>query len=173
VPSTAIREISLLKELQHPNIVNLREVIHSDLSLYLVFEFLEQDLRKYLESVDSLPPPLIRSYMHQLMSGVAFCHSHRIIHRDLKPHNLLIDRQGALKIADFGLARAFCVPLRVYTHEVQISSFDFACVCILHANVNEWIASGRYIVVPSAGNLVGTTALRPGHRHLVVRLHHG
>lgn len=47
-----------------------------------------------------------------------FCHSHRVIHRDLKPQNLLINELGAIKLADFGLARAFGVPLRTYTHEV-------------------------------------------------------
>lgn len=49
---------------------------------------------------------------------MSFCHSHRVIHRDLKPQNLLINEAGAIKLADFGLARAFGVPLRTYTHEV-------------------------------------------------------
>lgn len=53
-----------------------------------------------------------------MLQGVNFCHSHRVIHRDLKPQNLLINELGAIKLADFGLARAFGVPLRSYTHEV-------------------------------------------------------
>ena len=57
--------------------------------------------------------------MFQLMRGMAFCHSHRILHRDLKPQNLLIDRDGSMKIADFGLARAFGIPIRAYTHEAR------------------------------------------------------
>jgi serine/threonine protein kinase len=56
--------------------------------------------------------------MYQLLLSIFFCHSHRVLHRDLKPQNLLIDRKGALKLADFGLGRAFGIPLRTYTHEV-------------------------------------------------------
>ncbi|XP_066543556.1 cyclin-dependent kinase 3-like [Amia ocellicauda] len=120
VPSTAIREISLLKELSHPNIVKLLDVVHKEKKLYLVFEYLNQDLKKYMDSSQpaGLPLALIQSYLFQLLQGVAFCHSHRVIHRDLKPQNLLIDQAGAIKLADFGLARAFGVPLRTYTHEV-------------------------------------------------------
>ncbi|XP_067843927.1 cyclin-dependent kinase 2-like isoform X3 [Heptranchias perlo] len=120
VPSTAIREISLLKELNHPNIVKLLDVIHSEKKLYLVFEFLNQDLKKYMDSAPptGLPLQLVKSYLFQLLQGVAFCHSHRVLHRDLKPQNLLINDAGAIKLADFGLARAFGVPVRTYTHEV-------------------------------------------------------
>ena len=62
----------------------------------------------------------MKKVMSQLVEGVRYCHSHRVLHRDLKPQNLLIDRDGNLKLADFGLARAFGVPLRTYTHEVLV-----------------------------------------------------
>eukprot|EP00456_Euglypha_rotunda_P043027 TRINITY_DN3361_c0_g1_i1.p1 TRINITY_DN3361_c0_g1~~TRINITY_DN3361_c0_g1_i1.p1 ORF type:complete len:317 (-),score=50.41 TRINITY_DN3361_c0_g1_i1:19-969(-) len=119
VPSTAIREISLLKELAHPNIVSLRNVVHQENKLYLEFEYLDQDLKKYMDLCGkSLHQMLVKSYLYQLVKGIAHCHAHRVLHRDLKPQNLLIDKKGVLKLADFGLARAFGVPVRTYTHEV-------------------------------------------------------
>ncbi|XP_060624926.1 cyclin-dependent kinase 1 [Anolis sagrei] len=121
VPSTAIREVSLLKELHHPNIVCLQDVLMQDSRLYLIFEFLSMDLKKYLDSIPSgqfLDRMLVKSYLHQILQGIEFCHSRRVLHRDLKPQNLLIDDNGVIKLADFGLARAFGIPVRVYTHEV-------------------------------------------------------
>lgn len=122
VPSTAIREISLLKEMRDDYIVGLYNIVHSDShKLYLVFEFLDMDLKKYMESIPSgagLEPPMVKRFMSQLIRGTKYCHSHRVLHRDLKPQNLLINKDGNLKLADFGLARAFGVPLRTYTHEV-------------------------------------------------------
>jgi len=120
VPCTAIREISLLKELNHPNIVRLYDVIHSEKKLTLVFEHLDQDLKKYLDECrGDIPLPTTKSFLYQLLSGVAYCHAHRVLHRDLKPQNLLINRKGVLKLADFGLARAFGIPLyKNFSHEV-------------------------------------------------------
>merc|ERR1711953_1572762 len=121
VPSTAIREVSLLKELQHPNIVSLKDVIMQEARLYLIFEFLTMDLKKYLDTVsakDMVDKNLVKSYTYQILQAMLFCHQRRVLHRDLKPQNLLIDANGAIKLADFGLARAFGVPVRVYTHEV-------------------------------------------------------
>ncbi|KAF9914517.1 Cyclin-dependent kinase 3, partial [Modicella reniformis] len=60
----------------------------------------------------------VKDFLYQLLQGVDFCHGRRILHRDLKPQNLLIDEKRTLKLADFGLARAFGIPLRTYTHEV-------------------------------------------------------
>mmetsp|Transcript_26943 Transcript_26943/g.84525 ORF Transcript_26943/g.84525 Transcript_26943/m.84525 type:complete len:326 (-) Transcript_26943:405-1382(-) len=119
IPSTAIREISLLKELQHPNIVRLYDVVHTERKLTLVFEYLDQDLKKYLDVCEGgLDETILKSFLYQLLRGVAYCHYHRVLHRDLKPQNLLINREGELKLADFGLARAFGIPVRSYTHEV-------------------------------------------------------
>lgn len=122
VPSTALREISILRELKHPNIVDLKDVVCADNKLYLLFEYLEIDLRKYIECLgeeELLDPELVKSFVFQLLEGVAYCHAKKIIHRDLKPQNLLLDQQGRLKIADFGLARSFSIPIRPYTKEVR------------------------------------------------------
>jgi len=119
VPSTAIREIALLRQLNHANVVKLQEVFCRPGKLVLVFEFLENDLKKHLKSVDGrLTPSAIKHFLHQLFSGVEYCHSRRVIHRDLKPQNLLVDKDLRLKIADFGLARAFAIPVPKCTHEV-------------------------------------------------------
>ncbi|OBZ86218.1 Cyclin-dependent kinase 5 [Choanephora cucurbitarum] len=100
VPCTAIREISLLKELKHPNIVRLYDVLHTEKKLTLVFEYLDSDLKKFLDSyggdIDVLT---VKQLMYQLLKGIAFCHAHRVLHRDLKPQNLLINKKGELKLA--------------------------------------------------------------------------
>ncbi|KAK4569687.1 negative regulator of the PHO system [Recurvomyces mirabilis] len=127
-PSTAIREISLMKELKHTNIVSLYDVIHTENKLMLVFEYMDKDLKKYMDSYQSptnpsaprgaLDPDVIKSFMYQLLLGTAFCHENRVLHRDLKPQNLLTNTSGQLKLADFGLARAFGIPVNTFSNEV-------------------------------------------------------
>lgn len=120
-PSTAIREISLMKELKHANIVTLYDVIHTENKLNLVFEYMDRDLKNYMDTFGNkgaLEPKQIKSFMYQLLKGVNFCHENRVLHRDLKPQNLLINLRGELKLGDFGLARAFGIPVNTFSNEV-------------------------------------------------------
>lgn len=81
-PSTAIREISLMKELKHSNIVTLHDVMHTEKTLTLVFEYMDQDLKKFMDTYGStLAPGLVESFMYQLLAGIAFCHENRVLHR--------------------------------------------------------------------------------------------
>lgn len=118
-PCTAIREVSLLKELKHNNIVTLHDIVHTDKSLTLVFEFLDRDLKQYMEDhANFMTINNIKIFLYQLLRGLAYCHKRQILHRDLKPQNLLINDKGELKLADFGLARAKSVPIKTFSNEV-------------------------------------------------------
>lgn len=130
----------------------LLDVVSTDTKLHLIFEFLDRDLKKYMDELkyekEDLksnkrelrrgPPNQLamaqldeqikrkterdafnnKSIIFQILQGIAVCHGRRILHRDIKPQNILLDTAGHVKIADFGLARAFQVPIRPYTHEV-------------------------------------------------------
>ncbi|KAK6131373.1 hypothetical protein DH2020_034858 [Rehmannia glutinosa] len=104
------REIMILQKLDHPNILKLEGLATSRMqySLYLVFEYMHSELSKILSRPDeNLTEPQIKCYMQQLLSGLHHCHERGILHRDIKGSNLLIDKNGMLKIADFGLANFF------------------------------------------------------------------
>uniref|UniRef100_A0A8B9L897 mitogen-activated protein kinase n=1 Tax=Astyanax mexicanus TaxID=7994 RepID=A0A8B9L897_ASTMX len=107
-PCTAIREVSLLKDLKHANIC-----------LTLVFEYLEKDLKQYMDDCGNIMSVHnVKIFLFQLLRGLAYCHRRKVLHRDLKPQNLLINDKGELKLADFGLARAKSVPTKTYSNEV-------------------------------------------------------
>merc|ERR1711935_370195 len=92
VPSTALREIALLKEIQHPNTVGLKDVESTESKLYLIFEWCDQDLKKYMVSYKGMiSAERIKSLMYQMVLGITYCHMHRLIHRDLKPQNIPIE----------------------------------------------------------------------------------
>ncbi|KAE9593012.1 hypothetical protein Lal_00029404 [Lupinus albus] len=104
------REIHVLRRLDHPNIIKLEGLITSSTShsLYLVFEYMEHDLTGLASNpAIKLSEPQLKCYVQQLLRGLDHCHSHGVLHRDIKGSNLLIDNNGVLKIADFGLASYF------------------------------------------------------------------
>ncbi|KAI7808256.1 putative cyclin-dependent kinase 17-like [Triplophysa rosa] len=117
-PCTAIREVSLLKDLKHANIVTLHDIIHTDKCLTLVFEYLDRDLKQYLDDCGIMNVFNVKIFLFQLLRGLAYCHQRKVLHRDLKPQNLLINERGELKLADFGLARAKSVPTKTFSNEV-------------------------------------------------------
>ena len=98
VPCNVIREISLLRELDHPNVVKLLDIIQAHPGgLYLVFEYVAHDLKTFMDQYQTsaditdrvgLPVPMVRSFLRQILAGVGFCHTYRVLHRDLKPHNV-------------------------------------------------------------------------------------
>ncbi|OIT19223.1 putative serinethreonine-protein kinase, partial [Nicotiana attenuata] len=104
------REIMILQKLDHPNIIKLEGLATSRMqySLYIVFEYMQSDLTSIISRPDMrLSEAQIKCYMQQLLAGLQHCHERGILHRDIKGSNLLIDKNGMLKIADFGLANYF------------------------------------------------------------------
>ncbi|KAF9681665.1 hypothetical protein SADUNF_Sadunf05G0025600 [Salix dunnii] len=104
------REIIILRRLNHPNVVKLEGLVTSRMScsLYLVFEYMEHDLAGLAASpAVKFTEAQVKCYMHQLLSGLEHCHKRGVLHRDIKGSNLLIDNEGILRIADFGLASFF------------------------------------------------------------------
>ncbi|XP_011001898.1 PREDICTED: cyclin-dependent kinase C-2-like isoform X1 [Populus euphratica] len=136
-PITAIREIKILKKLHHENVIKLKEIVTSQgpekddqgkpgkcstlhvhcLSMddnkykggiYMVFEYMDHDLTGLADRPGiRFTVPQIKCYMRQLLTGLHYCHINQVLHRDIKGSNLLIDNEGNLKLADFGLARSF------------------------------------------------------------------
>lgn len=106
VKKTTMREVKILKMLKHPNVVELKEAFRKKGIVYLVFEYVQNNLLEVLEkSPDGLDPELIRLLLYQLLKGLAYMHSLQMVHRDIKPENLLISDKKELKICDFGFAR--------------------------------------------------------------------
>ncbi|ORX51965.1 kinase-like protein [Hesseltinella vesiculosa] len=124
-PRSCLREVYLLKRMNHVNLPKLYDVICEDRQVHIVMEYFDMDLYSYMKqsgrpgmTLGHIKLCSSKSFLHQILSGLEYCHSHGIIHRDLKPQNLLIRMNGRLCITDFGLSRPFGIPLRAYTPKI-------------------------------------------------------
>ncbi|KAG7459734.1 hypothetical protein MATL_G00213760 [Megalops atlanticus] len=129
-PITAIREIKILRQLNHRSVVNMKEIVTDKQdaldfkkdkgAFYLVFEYMDHDLMGLLESgLVQFSQEHIRSFMRQLMEGLDYCHKKNFLHRDIKCSNILLNNSGHIKLADFGLARLYnSEESRPYTNKV-------------------------------------------------------
>ncbi|CAG5114211.1 Oidioi.mRNA.OKI2018_I69.chr2.g8275.t1.cds [Oikopleura dioica] len=106
IKKIAMREIRMLKSLKHQNLVNLIEVYRKSRRLHLVFEYCDHTVLTELEqNPHGLPEQSIKRIIWQVLKGLQFCHHQKCIHRDVKPENILITKQGQIKLCDFGFAR--------------------------------------------------------------------
>uniref|UniRef100_H3A120 Cyclin dependent kinase 13 n=1 Tax=Latimeria chalumnae TaxID=7897 RepID=H3A120_LATCH len=129
-PITAIREIKILRQLNHRSIINMKEIVTDKEdaldfkkdkgAFYLVFEYMDHDLMGLLESgLVYFNENHIKSFMKQLMEGLDYCHKKNFLHRDIKCSNILLNNRGQIKLADFGLARLYSSEeSRPYTNKV-------------------------------------------------------
>ncbi|KIY49237.1 Pkinase-domain-containing protein [Fistulina hepatica ATCC 64428] len=107
-PVTAMREIKLLQTLRHVNVVKLYEMMVSNGSVYMVFEYMDHDLTGILSQTQfEFTDAHRKSFCYQMLSGLAYLHHKGVIHRDIKGSNILVNMRGELKLADFGLARLY------------------------------------------------------------------
>ncbi|XP_069743702.1 cyclin-dependent kinase 19 isoform X1 [Narcine bancroftii] len=127
ISMSACREIALLRELKHPNVIALQKVFlsHSDRKVWLLFDYAEHDLwhiikfhraSKANKKPVQLPRGMVKSLLYQILDGIHYLHTNWVLHRDLKPANILVMGEGAergrVKIADMGFARLFNSPLK-------------------------------------------------------------
>lgn len=133
-PATALREITLLSRIDHPCVIQVKEVLAEPNRLNIVFEHLECDLYHLIQNQGGkLPAPLVKCYLKQILAGLAEIHSKRIIHRDIKPSNILVTGE-TLKIADFGLGRTQAEPIRPYTPVVTTILYRAPEVILFNGN---------------------------------------
>ncbi len=114
-PLAALREVSVLMSLSHPNIVTVSEMVvgAKATSIFMVMEYMECDLKKAVSSLtEVLTQGEVKSVMRQLCSALSYMHGRYLFHRDLKTANILVHRSGKVSICDFGLARKYDSPLR-------------------------------------------------------------
>ncbi|XP_074001801.1 serine/threonine-protein kinase 36 [Numenius arquata] len=109
------REIEIMRGLHHPNIIQMLDSFETDKEVVVVTDYAEGELFQILEDDGSLPEDQVQTIAAQLVSALYYLHSHRILHRDMKPQNILLGKDGVVKLCDFGFARAMSIHTMVLT----------------------------------------------------------
>ncbi|NXO04898.1 STK36 kinase, partial [Rhinopomastus cyanomelas] len=109
------QEIEIMRSLHHPNIIQMLDSFETDKEVVVVTDYAEGELFQILEDDGSLPEDQVQTIAAQLVSALYYLHSHRILHRDMKPQNILLDKDGIVKLCDFGFARAMSIHTMVLT----------------------------------------------------------
>jgi serine/threonine protein kinase len=133
IPIETLREIVILRNVTHPNIVRydsimfrFHDVICINERMYLIFEYMEMDLKSFISNFgEKIPTELIKKIMKEILKGLSFIHLEGILHRDLKPQNILINYNKEnnlleVKLADFGLARTYSLISKNMTRYTSI-----------------------------------------------------
>ncbi|OVA00121.1 Protein kinase domain [Macleaya cordata] len=151
------REISILRRVRHPNIVQLFEVMATKKKIYFVMEYVRGGELFKKVAKGRLKEEVARKYFQQLISAVSFCHARGVFHRDLKPENLLLDENGDLKVSDFGLStvsdqmkdglfHTFCgTPAYVAPEVLARKGYDAAKVDIWSCGVILFVLMAGYL----------------------------
>ncbi|XP_014514197.1 probable serine/threonine-protein kinase At1g54610 [Vigna radiata var. radiata] len=166
------REILILRRLDHPNVIKLEGLVTSrmSLSLYLVFDYMVHDLAGLAASPDiKFTEPQVKCYTNQLLSGLEHCHSRNVLHRDIKGSNLLINDEGILKIADFGLA-SFFDPDRRHPMTSRVVTLWYRPLELLLGATEYGVAIDLWSVGCILGELLAGKPIMPG-RTEVEQLH--
>ncbi|NXM21676.1 STK36 kinase, partial [Ploceus nigricollis] len=109
------REIEIVRDLHHPNIIQMLDSFETAKEVVVVTDYAEGELFQILEDDGSLPENQVQTIAAQLISALYYLHSHRILHRDMKPQNILLGKDGVVKLCDFGFARAMSIHTMVLT----------------------------------------------------------
>lgn len=135
IAPSALREMAMLRALHHvPQVVSLLDIQLQGDRMHAVLDLAHMDLNQCIRERDQpFPESYVRRWMRQLLTGLQACHRCRIIHRDIKPHNLLLDGEYNLTLADFGMARV-----------AKGTGEHTPCVVTLWYRAPEVILGGRY-----------------------------
>lgn len=167
LPISGLREIHLLINLRHENVVELHEVVVGQQldSIFLVMQYCEQDLASLL---DNMPSPFTETQVKclalQMLRGLRYLHDNFVIHRDLKVSNLLLADNGCLKIADFGLARRYGLPVRPMTPRVV--TLWYRAPELLFGSLEQTTAIDMWAAGCILGELLVNKPLMPGASEL-------